>query len=510
MPANVVPVPVRAALTSLALLLGSFPGNAQTADDTQKWTPDSKPATDAEPTTDATDAPAGAAGTLEDESIRQLSTELALPAVEDEMLAPPPQPERVLTSWKQGLKQVKDRSTFLRSAYANEQIAAGTTRQAWSGTLPQLSGTGSIGHHLLIGEATTLGPGGAADEAISIPTPDPATTYIATLQLQQNIIAPGIWNKIGTAYSAERSAEFSADDAERLVIGQLATAILGVITARRIAEISRVSLHSTLVNLTLTESRHQLGDATAVDVLRSQAQVDVTRAELIGSNELVRKAREALGLALGEAAPWGLSDEINFDTLWADARSTCDKQSDVSRRSDLMAKAQDVHTAELSRDDYTYSFIPNISAVGEMEYTDPVERSFNQKHITWSIGGLLSWNLYDGGFRYGERMSNEGKLDVARSTLTEAKRQAIIEVERTQREVHVARSILTVTTHAREVSAKAAELARIAFIHGSGTAFILVDETRRLREAELNEAVKEFDLVSNQNEATLAISNCNL
>ena len=397
----------------------------------------------------------------------------------------------MLTSWKQGLKQVKDRSTALEAAYANQQVAAGNKRQAWAATLPQLTGTGSIGHHLLLGEATGIGGGG---EEIAIPIIDPATSYIATLQLQQNIIAPNIWNKIGTAASAEESAQYSAEDAERLAIGGLARAILGVITARRIAEISRVSLHSTLVNLKLTESRHQLGDATAVDVLRAQAQVDVTRAELIGSNELVRKARESLGLALGESTPWGLSEQINFDTLWDDARSSCEEQSNVQKRSDLMAKAQDVHTAELARDDYTYSFIPNISAVGEMEYIDPKERSVNQDHITWSIGGLLTWNLYDGGLRYGTKMSNDGKLAIARSQLTEAKRQAIIEVERTRREVH----------------AKAAELARVAFIHGSGTAFILVDETRRLREAELNEAVKEFDLVSTQIAHTLAVSNCEL
>ncbi len=495
MPAKVVSTPVRTALTSLALVLGAFSGSAQTAKTDPAWTADPGPGTDVP------------AETLEDESIRQLSTELALPPVEDEMLAPPPQPEKVLTSWKQGLKQVKDLSMALQSAYGNQQIAAGTTRKAWAATLPQLTGTGSIGHHLLLGEATGIGGGG---EEIAFPIIDPATTYIASIQLQQNVFALGIWNKIGTGRSAEKSAGYTAEDTERLVIGGLARAILGVITAERIAEISRVSLHSTLVNLKLTESRHQLGDATAVDVFRSQAQVDVVRAELIGSNELIRKTREALGLALGEAAPWGLSSKINFDTLWDDARSTCEKLPDVTTRSDLMAKAQDVHTAELARDDYDYSFVPNISFVGEMEYTDPVERSLNQDHITWSVGGLLTWNLYDGGLRYGNLLTNEGKIRVAESKLTESKRQAIIEVERTAREVHVARSILTVTTHAREVTAKAAELARIAFIHGSGTAFILVDETRKLREAELNEAVKEFDLVTAQIEATLAISNCAL
>lgn len=511
MPAKVFSVPVRSALTSVALLLGSVPASAQSpapaSTPNPGWTNKPGPALEAADAPGATGPSSADRAAIEDESIRQLSDELALPPVDDDMLAPPPQPEKVLTSWRQGLKQVKDLSTLLRSAYANQRAAEGRTRQAWAPSLPQLTGTGSIGHHLLLGEAAGIGGGG---EEIAVPIIDPASTYVATIQLQQSVVNLSLWNKIGTAGSAERSAEYSAQDAERQVIGILSRAILGVITAERIAEISRVSLQSTLVNLKLTESRHQLGDATAVDVLRAQAQVDVTRAELIGSNELVRKSRETLGLALGEAEPWGLSERINFDTLWEDARSTCEKQSNVMHRSDLMAKTQDVHTAELALDDYTYAFIPSISFVGEMEYTDPIKRSLNQEHVTWSIGGLLTWNLYDGGLRYGAHTTNDGLLDAAQAQLTEARRQAIIEVERTQREVHVATSVLTVTTNARENQAKAAELARIAFIHGSGTAFILVDETRRLREAELNEAVKEFNLVTTQIEATLAISNCDL
>lgn len=442
------------------------------------------------------------------ESIEKLSTELKLPPIEDDMLSAPPQPPTVLMSWAQGLKQVKERSTALESAYAAERVAEGSVKRAWAGTLPQVSGTGNVGHHLLVGEADGFAPG--TFTPVTVATPDPATTWQAVAAVSQQILALQVWNNIGVANSARTSAEASSRDAERQAIGALARAILSVITAERLSEIGRVSLHSTLVNLELTRSRHQLGDATALDVLRSEAEVDLTRANLITANEVVRKARETLGLVLGYPAAWGISPKISLDTLWDDARSTCRKLDRVTQRADLKAKAQDVHTADLKLDDFAYSFIPNISFLAELSYIEPSDKSINQQNVTWSLGGVLTWNIYDGGLRYGDHVTNQGNLALAQANFTKAKRDAIIEVERTRREVEVARSTLKVTRHAREVSSKSAELAQISFVHGTGTAFILVDATRRLREAELDEAVKQFRLVTAKIEATLAISNCEL
>ena len=82
MPAKVVSLPVRTALTSLTLLLGSLSlsASAQTAQPKagdQGWTDKSKPDPDADDNASKTSA------SVEDESIQQLSTDLALHLVLD-------------------------------------------------------------------------------------------------------------------------------------------------------------------------------------------------------------------------------------------------------------------------------------------------------------------------------------------------------------------------------------------------------------------------------------------
>jgi hypothetical protein len=49
---------------------------------------------------------------------------------------------------------------------------------------------------------------------------------------------------------------------------------------------------------------------------------------------------------------------------------------------------------------------------------------------------------------------------------------------------------------------------RIAFVQGQGNSFDLVDTARRLREAELDVAVKEFELVRAQIAALLSQASC--
>ena len=53
-----------------------------------------------------------------------------------------------------------------------------------------------------------------------------------------------------------------------------------------------------------------------------------------------------------------------------------------------------------------------------------------------------------------------------------------------------------------------ARLSRVAFESGTGTSFDLVDSGRRQREAELDLAVKEFDVVKAKIAALLATATC--
>ena len=62
----------------------------------------------------------------------------------------------------------------------------------------------------------------------------------------------------------------------------------------------------------------------------------------------------------------------------------------------------------------------------------------------------------------------------------------------------------------RDTAQKGAELARTAFINGTGSSFDMIDTERRAREAEIDLAIKEFEVGRAQILSYLAQANCEI
>src|SRR6185436_17046256 len=93
---------------------------------------------------------------------------------------------------------------------------------------------------------------------------------------------------------------------------RVASAVIAVVTAERVAELNRIGLRSALERLDLTSRKKGLGAATGLDVLRAQQDAELARATLVSGDESLRQSREALGLALGLPEAVGVSTDINL------------------------------------------------------------------------------------------------------------------------------------------------------------------------------------------------------
>ena len=69
---------------------------------------------------------------------------------------------------------------------------------------------------------------------------------------------------------------------------------------------------------------------------------------------------------------------------------------------------------------------------------------------------------------------------------------------------------LAVAAKTREIAAETARLTKVSYINGSATSFDLVDTARRLREAEVDYTVKEFDVLRAKIAALLALATCDI
>ena len=393
---------------------------------------------------------------------------------------------------------LRARSTDFRIAMDEIERSEGQWRQALALSLPTLNATANATWNVLRGQA--IAPTGEIREF-----PDPLT-YGASATLVQPLLASRAWYAPGTAKLARQAAELSAEDQKRVLAFALANAVVRVVTAERLSEINRIALRAALERLTLARRRVALGAGNALDTVRADQDVSVTRATVVSGDETLRKAREALGLALGSTEAWGVRSDVDLSGVETTARSTCTILNRVEDRADIAAAQTRTEVAQRNINDVWLQFSPTINLVSQLNASSlPF---FNGKNATWTIAGVLSVPIFDGGARYGALRDTRAQADQSDQRLEAARRAATIEVIQAKRSVDVAEVSRSVAEQARDLARETERLSRVSFAAGTGTSLDLIESGRRLREAESQLALQEFTLVQARIAALLSLSRC--
>jgi outer membrane protein, multidrug efflux system len=434
-------------------------------------------------------------------SVPAAQVEPPMPDVSDPLLETPPPATHVLESWRQALQLVRDQSVSMRLARVNVLRAEAQVRSALAPALPQLLGTAGVTKYLLKGEVAN----GTGTTSI----PDPSLYWNAQLALTVPIFRPFAWSNYGSAKDAVEATKLSVKETERQVVGGFASVIVSVVTAERLAEVSRTSLRAALSTLDLTKRRAALGASNTLDVLRVEGEASLARAQVVTATEALMRAREALGTALGSSESWGVMPDIKLDSLATDAQKVCRPEQDISSRSDVRAANANLGVNERRLKAIDYTYLPTLDGVSALSFQDP-NFALNNHHVSWTIGALLTWNIYDGGLRSGQRLSAAAEVQGSKAELDETRRSASLELTQALRNVHVAEADYAVSAKTREINAETVRLSKISFLNGSGTSFDLVLTERQLRVSDADLAVSEFSVLQAKIAALLALSTCSL
>lgn len=436
---------------------------------------------------------------------------LAAPApidVDDPMLAPMPPAGKTVTGWREALKLVRDRSTDLVTALAAVDRAEAQARIALAGALPTLSGGANVTDQLL---RTTANP--LTGETDNKWFPGHAVTYGANLNLVVPIFAPRAWYGIGTADVNKRAAQLSLADEKRQLAAAVASTLVSVVTAERVADLNRSGLRNALEHLELAKRRAALGAATALDIVRAEQDAATARAAVVSGDESLRQAREALGLALGFAEPYGTPADVDLQSIEKESEQACPRKATVAERPDVASLEQKTIASRRAVRDVELAFVPTVNltsglGVSVSNLTSAQNGTTNITSYTWTVAGVLSWNIFDGGVRYGQLRDTRAAVVQADAAYEGAKRSATIQVAQAERAVEVADASLAVARDTRRLAAETDRLARVNFALGKGTSLDLVDASRQLREAEIQLALKEFSTIQTRIQALLALSVC--
>ena len=428
------------------------------------------------------------------------------------MLAPMPPAPTVVASWQDALSMLNARSLDLRNAYDQIKAAEAQSRIALAAMLPTLNATGTVTHQFITKTPlmTTM-PIGATGAGCSgtgcTQTPSSAG---GNLILTQPLLAIEAWHTLGTRHVSEEAARLSGEDLRRTLAISVGTDIINVVAAERVAELSRVALRNALEQRALIGLKAKDGAANALDVANIQQSLDTARAAIVTNDELLRQAREALGLALGKPDQMGVPPTFSLNDLVTGAGTSCHMVARLEARQDIAALRKLEEVAARNVTDVYEQFLPTVNAASTLATT-----TLTTPNTTWNIQGILSIPIWDGGVRYGNLHNMQALLDEAKNATEQAERNATILIFQAKRGVEVAQDAERVAEQARATDANIDKMTRAIFRTGgasiSGTPVTSLNvqlATETLREAEINLALKQAATMQAKLTLALTLSVC--
>ncbi|HWU91076.1 MAG TPA: TolC family protein, partial [Kofleriaceae bacterium] len=326
----------------------------------------------------------------------------AAPADDDPLLAAPPPAPRVLASWTDALAQVRLRSPDYLTTYHAVLRAEAQSQVALAGILPSLSGTGSFTHQLF---TTTQSLGNAP---IMIPAQDVLAVGASFTWQLGDLRA---WYAVGTGKRMVDVSHTELSERRRTIAKSIASSMIATLAAARASELARNGLRSSHYRLALAEARIRAQSGTELDRYRAQEDVEAARAVVVTADEALLRSREALGLALGDRIATSAPGDLDLAAFVRAVASTCQVDQRIDQRPDVIAARQRLEIAKRSVRDVRLQYVPSLSLQSQLAWSTDV---LYGPTVTWSLQGVLSVPLWDGGAR-------EGVLRGARAAVAQSK-----------------------------------------------------------------------------------------
>jgi outer membrane protein TolC len=268
------------------------------------------------------------------------------------------------------------------------------------------------------------------------------------------------WGSIERARSSKaqvKSAEFSAKDAREMVVLVIVSNYLLVIADQSEVESATSQRDTAKALFQQTSDQKTAGLASAVDVLRSQVQLQSREQKLIVAQNSLAKQKLALARAIG--LPPGQTFEITTRVPYRELTpSSLDEaiQSAYKARPDLQSQMNQVRSAELASKAASAERYPSLGV--ETDYglsgVNP-----GSSHGTVDAAATLRIPIFQGGRVHGDVLRADAsltrekqRLEDLRAKIDEEVRDAYLDLEAAAQEVSVEKSAVTLATQTLEQS----------------------------------------------------------
>jgi outer membrane protein TolC len=268
------------------------------------------------------------------------------------------------------------------------------------------------------------------------------------------------WESIERARSAtaeEKSAQFSYKNARELIVAVVVSNYLLVIADQSQVESALAQRDTAKAILEQTTDQKTAGLAAAVDVLRSDVELQAREQRLIVARNNLAKQKLVLARAVGLPAgqTFEISTEVAYQPL---TTSTLDEalREAYTSRPDYKSQIEQVRAAELQKRAASAERYPTLSAVADY---GSIGTNFAANHGTVDAAAELRLPIFQGGKVHGDNLVADSLLSSAKQRLEDLRagidqevRDAFLDLQDTAQEVSVEKNAVRLATETLEQS----------------------------------------------------------
>jgi outer membrane protein, multidrug efflux system len=374
---------------------------------------------------------------------------------------------------RQALAEARTRNLDVQQAEARLQQAMQISWKAWSGYLPQVS-AGATYLHNPIDVLLPVSP----TEVVTIQRQN---QLAAQAQVNQAIIAPALWPAIANAYTAERVATLTTDNARREVFFGVAQVYYGSAALKQAVSVTERQLALTRERERDARVRFQAGTTPKVALLRAeidraQAEQDLKRAQNSFETSKISLATllDHSGEFDVEIPPSPRAPEGGLPDLEAAA---------LRDRPDVLAAEASFELAQGQKSAIYYQYAPSLGGFARYQWANL--GGITGQQASWILGLSLTWNLFDGGLREANLREASARVVEADAALRGSDARALEEVRTSRLDLESALANKAKATERVTLARENQQITALSYKAGAATYLETTDAVESLRQAEL-------------------------
>ncbi|GBD39803.1 Outer membrane protein OprJ [bacterium HR37] len=294
-------------------------------------------------------------------------------------------------------------------------------------------------------------------EISSLNDPEPLSDFQTAFSFEQPILAVRSILGLKTARNEYMAGEEEYVRRKEKLVFNVVKSYLMVNTAKGFVEVAEKSVENAKEHLRIAKERFKTGVGLYSDVLRASTALAEAEQRVVSAKKDLNVAKRALGLLLG------LYDSVDTKE---------DKLPEIPLRElgyyvDSSMSRSDIRSLELRYENTKNSiriaksgYLPEIAIRGVYQLNDH-NTVFGSEGRSWSIMGILRWNLFDGGRREYEMVKAKYKAEEAEESLEGLKKavhfavyDAYLGVEEARKNLELAQAALKTAEEGRRLVKK--------------------------------------------------------